>query len=410
MDPAEVKLLAGLERRLDHNVEEIAIAVAKEGEAFGPIRDQALSDELRQLARFFWLSLIEAARSGRPRPRAELQPVRQRAAQRAREMVPLPALVHAYVVGMRTMVSQISVEAGTDCSGQRAALALISLLAELQVFTMAAMVEAYQETSLGERANRDADRTALVDELLAVTHDPSPELARRAAGLGIGVDRNQVVALGNVRVPENPELETLGRRWAAEQIARATGKSASRAFVVVRGRQVVSVLDSSGDTAVRGIIDRVGEALLSQHRVALLMGIGGTFTGIGGFSTSFQQADRALRHARHDRPVVTCPDDISVFEDLTIASNSDAVTLIPERTRLALQDRTLLSTLEAILDANLSIASASKRLVLHENSVRYRLDKIARLTGRDPRNIHDLMELVAAARIMAATAVDSPPP
>src|SRR5262249_8637366 len=136
MDPAEVKLLAGLERRLDHNVEEIAIAVAKEGEAFGPIRDPALSDELRQLARFFWLTVIEMARSDRPRPSAEFQPVRQRAAQRAREMVPLPALVHAYVVGMRTMVSQISVEAGADSRAQHAALALITLLTEFQVVTM----------------------------------------------------------------------------------------------------------------------------------------------------------------------------------------------------------------------------------------------------------------------------------
>jgi sugar diacid utilization regulator len=405
MNSAEVKLLAKLERRLDNNAEEVAIAVAKEAEAFGPIRDPGLSDELRELARFFWLAFIETARRSRQPRSDQLQPVRHRAAQRAREMVPLHALVHAYVVGMRTMVNRITTEAGPDISSQRAALSLISHLAEFQVVTMSTMVEAYQETVQGERANRDADRIALIDELLVLTNDASPELIRRAAGLGIGTERSQVVALANVRAPENPELETLGRRWAAEHIARATGKTASRAFVVVRGKQVVTVLDSSGETAARVIVDRARGPLLKRHGVALVVGIGTAFTGIRDFSRSFRQADRALRHTNNGRRIVCAPDDISLFEE--IASNSDANTLIPEKTRLALEDKTLLSTLEALLDANLSVAKASKQLILHENSVRYRLEKIARMTGRDPRNIHDLMELVAAARIMAAASGDS---
>jgi DNA-binding PucR family transcriptional regulator len=37
---------------------------------------------------------------------------------------------------------------------------------------------------------------------------------------------------------------------------------------------------------------------------------------------------------------------------------------------------------------------------LHPNSVRYRLARIATLTGRDPRQVIDLFELCAAARIM----------
>jgi hypothetical protein len=35
--------------------------------------------------------------------------------------------------------------------------------------------------------------------------------------------------------------------------------------------------------------------------------------------------------------------------------------------------------------------------------VRYPLRKIAELTGRDPRNITDLLELIAASRVIATT-------
>ena len=47
-----------------------------------------------------------------------------------------------------------------------------------------------------------------------------------------------------------------------------------------------------------------------------------------------------------------------------------------------------------------ALAQRVRRTSLHENSVRYRLRKIAQLTGRDPRNITDLLELIAASRII----------
>jgi DNA-binding PucR family transcriptional regulator len=37
---------------------------------------------------------------------------------------------------------------------------------------------------------------------------------------------------------------------------------------------------------------------------------------------------------------------------------------------------------------------------LHPNSLRYRLGRITELTGRDPRKITDLLELIAAAQVL----------
>jgi DNA-binding PucR family transcriptional regulator len=57
-------------------------------------------------------------------------------------------------------------------------------------------------------------------------------------------------------------------------------------------------------------------------------------------------------------------------------------------------------TLQAYITANLNVAAAAKSLILHPNSVRYRLKRIATLTGRDPRRFSDLFELRAAALIL----------
>ena len=43
----------------------------------------------------------------------------------------------------------------------------------------------------------------------------------------------------------------------------------------------------------------------------------------------------------------------------------------------------------------------AKALCLHPNSVRYRLRRITRLTGRDPHHLTDLLELHSAARILS---------
>lgn len=58
-----------------------------------------------------------------------------------------------------------------------------------------------------------------------------------------------------------------------------------------------------------------------------------------------------------------------------------------------LDDPELIETLEAFLRANLNLTQTAEDLNVHRNTVIYRLDKIADLLGRDPRNFEDAVEL-----------------
>lgn len=55
------------------------------------------------------------------------------------------------------------------------------------------------------------------------------------------------------------------------------------------------------------------------------------------------------------------------------------------------EDRALL---QAFARNNMNLAYTGKEVYLHYNSVRYRLEKIHRETGLNPRNFYDLQKLL----------------
>jgi sugar diacid utilization regulator len=135
--------------------------------------------------------------------------------------------------------------------------------------------------------------------------------------------------------------------------------------------------------------------------VTLRAGVGPPFTGLDGFAASYHEARRAIRHASERRPLVFGPGDVPLFDELTSLGREDANSLIPEATREVLRDHAARQTIEAFFAADLQVSVAAKALSLHPNSLRYRLGRIATLTGRDPRKLADLLELITAARLMS---------
>jgi sugar diacid utilization regulator len=157
------------------------------------------------------------------------------------------------------------------------------------------------------------------------------------------------------------------------------------------------------------VVEEVRERFQSHDGINLTCGIGTPFSDLPGLRGSYDEARRALRHCNPRCPIISSPDDISLVEDLAVSSSDNVGRLIPQRTRQALADPELRTTLQAYIAANLSVAATAKALILHPNSVRYRLKRIATLTGRDPRQFSDLFELRAAARFLEREAGQSQP-
>ncbi|HET7017026.1 MAG TPA: helix-turn-helix domain-containing protein [Streptosporangiaceae bacterium] len=171
------------------------------------------------------------------------------------------------------------------------------------------------------------------------------------------------------------------------------------AFVVSREHDIVAVLDAHSGQSPRAIFERAAAAIGQSRAAQLRAGVGATVRGLNKFPASYQEARRALRHANAERAMVCGPDEVLLFDDLTFSSTSDMMHLIPAATKGLLSDATMRASLEALFDADLNIAIAARALTLHPNSLRYRLRRIAEITGRDPRKLSDLLELILAARL-----------
>jgi hypothetical protein len=401
VDARTRQILDRFETRADEIADEIGAAVVAQVESFGPIRDEALRGEIRGLAFQHVHAFLRAARSGTEPSAEELAFVRDRAARRAREMVPLAALLQAYLIAQRVFGKEIANATGTGADSRGAALALTAAAADYNIVTTSAMADAYVKAVQGDLAELETARLELVDALVTGVVDRRPELLRRAIGLGFDPEQTYVVALATAELSDGSDPPGRARRWAAEAIVRAAGRA--QTFVVSRDRELVALLDAAGANGAREVLERAASALKRAHGAILKAGVGTPFEGLAGFHASLQEARRAFRHSTRHRPFVFGPDDLLLFDELAASGGDSVAQLIPDATRRALEDVTLRATLEAFIDADLSIADAAKALYLHPNSLRYRIRRIAELTGRDPRRLTDLLELIAAARLISAT-------
>jgi len=398
VDRGEREIVDRLEARAGQIAGEIADAMLAEVQLFGAERDTAVRAEILALTRQHLDGFVAATRTGSGPPPELLAAVRGRAALRARQMVPLAAQLHSLLIAQRVILAAISAEAGDDAGSRGAALGLTARTFDYSVTVITTLADAYIEVVQGELAELDTARRALVDALLAGA-DARPELARRAVGLGFDAENQQVVALVAVDDRRGCEPYPVPPRWAIPAIARAAGRTQRTAFVVARGNELIALLDHAGPSGHLDVLQRASADIWQAHGAALRAGVGGPFAGLPGFADAYHQARRALRHTSAERPVVEGPGDLLLFDELT-AARQDAAELIPAATRAALSDPALRGALDAFVAADLHIATAAKALFLHPNSLRYRLGRIARCTGRDPRRVTDLLELIAATRVL----------
>src|SRR5262249_9506856 len=151
-------------------------------------------------------------------------------------------------------------------------------------------------------------------------------------------------------------------RLAAEAIVRASGKPERQAFVVIRGSEIVALLQAPGARSIIQILQDAAGRLRGSCGAELTAGVGPPIAELSEFRGSHDEARRALRHAGTTRPVVFGPQDVSLLDELTASAGATVAGLIPESTLVALEDPTLRSTLEAFAAANLSVAEAAKAL------------------------------------------------
>jgi PucR family transcriptional regulator, purine catabolism regulatory protein len=215
------------------------------------------------------------------------------------------------------------------------------------------------------------------------------EAERRLATFGIQAGEEHAVLVGTV----DPT--------SAEQPARLTGiPQLPGAVTAVLDDCLVAVVNPGQDPRATAhlLLDHLG-----RQGGAARVGIGGWRGGVAGLRWSYYEACEAMGRGPgvHDRERMSLSGLLLASEDVPLRDLAEDL-LRPLREFDAGHGGALLQTLREYLDANGSVATVAERLIVHRNTVRYRLEQIEALTGRSLGSTADRVQLwlaLAATRL-----------
>jgi PucR-like helix-turn-helix protein/diguanylate cyclase with GGDEF domain len=393
---ALAEILDDLERMTDDLAERMLKQYLESIPSYRALPDVTL-DQIREVNRANVRGFIRSMRAGRGPSNEELTMIRESASRRAREGVPLSALLAAYRTGAQIAWAEARVIIGDDhqrlAAGLDFATAVMNWIDEASGAAAQAYLSEYERlASDRESARRDFLDGALGGELTA------EEILARAEALGLDLAVPYGVAI--VSLVNHGGDETLLRN--AQHRLRAMAAelpNADRSLVVTRGDELVLIFPAEGDArAMASHIASFVEHAGGIVGVALSAGLGRARESITELSGSYREAAIALAAARAGSATPLAVYGEVLIEELILRERGVARRLA--RTILEPLDNhpDLLATLVAYMEHGPSLPAVAKRLYLHPNTVAYRLARVKELTGRDPKSPAGVAELFLALR------------
>jgi carbohydrate diacid regulator len=160
----------------------------------------------------------------------------------------------------------------------------------------------------------------------------------------------------------------------------------------MEGREMVDLIRQKGDEFHKLILDQF------EKVNRLLVGVGTFYRGREGAILAYEEARRALNLALSigDIRKIYHIDDLGMIATLAGGNKKWQDNFVKRLLVKLIAEDYLLETVEVFFDQNMSLTQTSKDLKIHRNTLLYRLDKIKKVTGLDPRKFNDAMELKVA--------------
>jgi purine catabolism regulator len=251
-------------------------------------------------------------------------------------------------------------------------------------------------------------------ELLGGRVQQVEEVLSRSRSLGWHLDRPLVVVVAELERAPGAELSDLEDQRLHARLTDAWTSAvhdcdpgAAVAGFATEFVAIVGVPDHR-DLAEAAAPARSISAGLARHRQILSLGVSRPVTTPIGLATAYHQATKAMQIGRriHGPGTITHFDSLGVFRLLSLIDDDDelrsfAIDSLGPLLRLDAAERDdLLRTLEALVECNLNVARAARRLYFHYNTLRYRITKLERLLGPFTTDPNRCLQIGLALQIL----------
>lgn len=265
---------------------------------------------------------------------------------------------------------------------------------------------------IAERRQAEAEGQAREDflsDLLQGGRDPSV-LQRRAPLFGVDLDRPHVVV--RLALAAEPGLPGSERRaLLAARMATLLGGDAPLAISVPGADMLLLALPEGHDQQALGDVRRAVESLIDEM-AARIRFRGAAVSKVARRIEDYAEAHRELRALLEatrvladGRPRVVLATELGVLRLVVAGSGADsrqfAEELLGSLMRYDEETQSeLLPTLRCYLECGAQVRATARALAVHENTVRYRLTRIAEVSAVDPNDLRSLLDVRFALQII----------
>jgi hypothetical protein len=370
--------------------DEIPSYTAKDDERF-------FDDVLDQVTRHYQTKL-SAFLEGRSVTLEDISFVRGAATRRARSGFALEDYLNAFRVGQQVLWDATVACAGDRPVGREAALRLAGPQMRYVDFASTHAAHAYVEFAQHVVADADRERRDLLEHLLAGNMPANGPLVGSAQRYGLGADTRMMVAVAVLAGSTDADAPDA----ASAALARA-GLHEASTLVVVRQSEIVAVPSlGPGIDPVEMCeqLERLQRRLRSEG-MPLAVGISTVAAGVVELPRAYLEARAALECVVDPDGGVAALPRLSAFEYLARHADDTAQRLVDPRLKAFLdEDRArggvLTATIRVFAESDLNLRLAAERLQVHPNTAQYRMGRIEERTGRNPRCVSDLLDLLVA--------------
>jgi len=337
--------------------------------------------------------------------------VRAHAEWRANHQVPLTASLHAYRLAHKTYweITRESLLRHPEREETVLSLAMLSdFWIEFFDYAGALLAEAHAVEEALSVAQSSRAYACLIDSLLRGLEPEDAEARRLRALCGIRPGAPIAVAVarpfrsGNGRqIDVEVTLRSLVR--LVQQVLPSTvfGK-----LVDIRNGEVTALVSSDADTA-RGVLKllrRQGFGRIAGNGNGVGAGVSLDTVDVARLPEALEEARLALGFASPAQPLVHFA-DIDLSDFLIQRADKTALRLIPQWALQltpadAGQSGELSRTIRAFAKCSLNVKQTARSLGVHTNTVYFRLNRIHKLTGIDPRTFSGTSLLLTALRLL----------